>query len=148
MCQCGGLCSWRGRPRSCLRPAPAEGRTLQLTIRPQAARPLHSVPNESPVGAKATAFILKAGETKPMVADGGVSLSSPPGAQPSVAQIWETSPSSTGQENVPDGDSVASCEGGDLQRSVQGLGGEPTRDLREKGFYSQLVSIFLSRNQR
>lgn len=53
-----------------------------------------------------------------------------------------------------DGDSVASCEGGagtgggDLQRSVQGLGGEPTRDLREKGFYSQLLGIFLSRNQR
>lgn len=47
-----------------------------------------------------------------------------------------------GRRKCPDGDSVAPCEGGartgggDLPRSVQGLGREPTRDLREKGFYS------------
>lgn len=49
-CASVGACSWRERPRGCLRPTSAGGRTLQLTIRPQAARPLHSVPSESPAG--------------------------------------------------------------------------------------------------
>lgn len=91
-------------------------------------------------GTKATAFILRAGETKPVAADGGVSL-----PVPSLLLLkagGHLLHPARGRRKCPDRDSVAPCEGGartgggDLPRSVQGLGREPTRDLREKGFYS------------
>lgn len=50
-------------------------------------------------GAKATAFILRAGETKPVAADGGVSL-----PVPSLLLLkagGHLPPSSMGQEKVP-----------------------------------------------